>query len=67
MKLSLIIKRIPVLNRLFYWYLDRQRKQERRALVMTYYQSKLESLERWVKESNETTNFTYGLHPTNYA
>ena len=67
MKLSLIIKRIPILNRLFYWYLDRQHKQQRRALAMTYYQSRLESLARWVTESKETTNFTYELHSSNYA
>lgn len=67
MKLSLIVKRIPLLSSLFYRYLDRKHNQQRRTLAMTYYDSRLERLERWVRESKETTNFTYELHPINYS
>jgi len=65
MKPSLIIKRIPILNRLLFWHRHKQRKQQRRALAMSYYTAKLEYVERWVTDSKETTNFTYELHPTN--
>jgi hypothetical protein len=67
MKTTYLLKRIPGLKRLHQWRLKKRRQQERRDLAISYYKTRLECLERWVTTSNETTNFTYDLHPSSYT
>jgi len=59
------IKRLPILRVFYRNFLCKRKVDERRKLALTYFESRLKNIDRWLSDSRETTNFTYDLEELN--